>query len=376
MKVVVTGARGLLGRHAATRLHARNCAARFRKTAEPFVLAALDRAAFGDANALARAVENADVILHFAGVNRGTETEVAEGNPAIASALADACRIAAVRPHIVYANSTHADGDTPYGRSKHRAGEILSRATDRYSDLVLPHIYGEGARPDYNNVTATFIDRIVRGGEPAVTPGGRVHLLYAGEAAQIAIDAGEQGLTDRIAPPGRQTEVENLLERLRGFHADYSTNLFPNLTDPFDLTLFNTYRAALYPDGFPRPLKLNADARGVLFEASRGGGGGQTFLSWTHPGVTRGDHFHLGKVERFLVLEGEATIRIRRVLDDTVWSFHVSGETPAAVDMPTLHTHSIENTGDRPLLTLFWTNEIFDPAAPDTYADPVLASAT
>ena len=119
-------------------------------------------------------------------------------------------------------------------------------------------------------------------------------------------------------------------------------------------------------------LKLNTDPRGTLFEAAKGGGGGQTFLSWTHPGVTRGNHFHLGKVERFLVLEGEAVIRIRRVLDDRLWEYTVSGAAPAAIDMPPLHTHSIENVGAGPLLTLFWTHDIFDPAAPDTYADPVL----
>src|SRR5690606_3916510 len=136
-------------------------------------------------------------------------------------------------------------------------------------------------------------------------------------------------------------------ERLMAFHSAYSANLFPDLTDAFDLALFNSYRSALYTQHFSRPLKLHTDRRGTLFEASRSsGGGGQTFLSWTHSGITRGDHFHLGKVERFVVLEGEALIRIRRVLSERVWEYRVSGEAPAAVDMPTLHTHSIENVGD------------------------------
>ena len=116
----------------------------------------------------------------------------------------------------------------------------------------------------------------------------------------------------------------------------------------------------------------NEDSRGVLFEAVKGGGSGQTFMSTTRPGVTRGDHFHLNKVERFLVVSGEATIRIRRVLDNQVWEFPVSGSRPQAVDMPTLCTHSIENTGSEELLTLFWTHEIFEPDTPDTYADTVL----
>ena len=119
-------------------------------------------------------------------------------------------------------------------------------------------------------------------------------------------------------------------------------------------------------------MKLNTDARGTLFEAVKGGGGGQTFLSTTNPGVTRGDHFHLAKVERFLVVQGEAVIRIRKVLEDTISEYRVSGDAPAPVDMPTLHTHSIENVGEGELLTLFWTHDLFDPANPDTFADKVL----
>jgi UDP-2-acetamido-2,6-beta-L-arabino-hexul-4-ose reductase len=166
--------------------------------------------------------------------------------------------------------------------------------------------------------------------------------------------------------------VPELYGKLRGFHDGYLANVFPDLSDTFDLQLFNTYRAATYPEGWPRPLRLNADARGVLYEAVKGGGGGQTFLSTTKPGVTRGNHFHLNKVERFLVVKGEAVIRIRRVLCSDVWEFRVSGDSPAPVDMPTLHTHSIENVGNAELLTLFWTHDLFVAANPDTYADEVL----
>lgn len=372
MRIVVTGAAGLLGRHAAIRLHAENRAARFKGEAEPFDLVPVDRAAFADPARLRAALAGAGAVLHFAGINRAPEAEVEHGNPAIATALVSACRDAGVAPHIVYANSTHAGDDTPYGRGKRRAGEILAGAGGGYTDLVLPHIFGEGARPDYNNVTATFIDRVIRGDMPKVNPDGRVELLHAGAAGRAAIDAARSGTGGRIAPQARPVAVPDLLEKLRGFHAHYTANVFPDLADPFDLALFNSYRAALYPSGFPRPLKLNTDPRGTLFEAVKGGGGGQTFLSWTEPGVTRGNHFHLSKVERFLVLEGEAVIRVRPVLGKDVWEYRVGGDAPAAVDMPTLHTHSIENVGPGRLLTLFWTHDLFDPAAPDTYADPVL----
>lgn len=372
MRIVVTGAAGLLGWHAKVRLHARNCAARFKGEADPFDLVQLDHAAFADPARLRAAVSGADAVLHFAGVNRAPDDEVEPANPAIAEALISACRAAGAAPHIVYANSTHAAADTPYGRGKRRAGDVLSGGKGRYTNLILPHIFGEGARPDYNNVTATFIDRVIRGETPQVDPKGVVRLLHAGAAAQAAIDAVMEQKTGDRSPAALPVAVPALLDKLKVFHAGYEANVYPDLADPFDLALFNSYRAALYPSGFPRPLKLNKDARGTLFEAVKGGGGGQTFLSWTEPGVTRGNHFHLSKVERFLVLEGEAVIRIRRVLGGPVWQYRVSGGEPAPVDMPTMHTHSIENVGQGRLLTLFWTHDLFDPAAPDTYADPVL----
>lgn len=374
MKVVVTGANGLLGWHAASRLHALNCAARFQGKAEPHTVAQMDRAAFSDPATLANGLEHADAVLHFAGVNRGTDAEVEQGNPAIANTLIKGCRAAGVMPHIVYANSTHAGTDTPYGRSKHRAGELLSAFAPQFTDLILPHIFGECARPYYNNVTATLIDQLIKGEKPSVNPDGRVELLHAGAATQAAIEAAINGHSGALKLDGQPLTIPQLLAKLQDFHDSYQTNLYPVLSDPFDVAIFNSYRCALYPDDFPRPLKLNNDHRGTLFEAVKGGSGGQTFLSWTNPGVTRGDHFHLNKVERFLVLEGKAVIRIRRVMDDKVWTYPVSGETPAFVDMPTLHTHSIENTSDKPLLTLFWAHEIFDPTAPDTYADPVLSN--
>lgn len=374
MKIAVTGATGLLGWHAATRVHASNCAARFRGKPEPFTLVQLDRAAFSNPATLANALENTDAVLHFAGVNRGTDEEVEQGNPAIADTLIQGCRDAGITPHIVYANSTHAGYDTPYGNSKRRAGEALAAFTPRFTDLVLPHIFGECARPYYNNVTATLIDQLISGEQPTVNPDGQVQLLHAGAAAQAAIDAALKGQTGKLALEGRPTGIPQLLEKLQHLHQNYQANLYPRLSDSFELALFNSYRSALYPEYFPRELKLNTDQRGTLFEAVKGGDGGQTFLSWTKPGITRGDHFHLDKVERFLVLEGEAVIRIRRVLDDAVWTYKVSGESPAFVDMPTLHTHSIENVGEKPLLTLFWAHEIFNPEAPDTYADPVLST--
>lgn len=375
MKIVVTGARGLLGWHSAARLHAANCAARYRGEVPPYRLELLDRARFGDPSRLAEAVAGADAILHFAGVNRGRDAEVAEGNPGIARALVAACRAADVQPHIVYANSTHSRSDSLYGVSKRTAGEILAELEGGYTDLVLPHIFGECARPHYNNVTATLIDALWSGQTPEINPEGRVELLHAGAAADLAIKAALDGQSGTVAPEGKAMSIAELFERLRAFHASYGDDIFPDLRDPFDLALFNSYRTAGYPRHYPKPMRPHRDARGMLFESSRALAGSQSFVSSTVPGQRRGDHFHTDLVERFLVVRGKATIRIRKVLTDEVHSFAVDGNQPVAIDMPPLHTHHIENDSDGEVMTYFWAHRLFDPANPDTFADPVFSEA-
>ena len=372
MRVVITGAGGLLGWHAHARLHAANCAASFKGDAQPFDIQALDRVSFCDDATLLEALNGADGVLHFAGVNRADNDVLETENPALAERLASFVEAVNARPRIVYSNSTHSQSDTPYGRGKREAANILANSGLPFANLTLPHIFGEGARPFYNNVTATLTHQILAGEDVTLNPEGEVHLLHAGRAAQISIDAIVDGHGGEIVPNGKPMGVQELYDRIEDFHISYTSNVYPDLSDDFDVALFNSYRAASYPEHWPRSLDLKADARGTLFEAVKGGGGGQTFLSTTKPGVVRGDHFHLDKVERFVVLEGDAVIRIRKVLTDEVWSYEVNGEVPAAVDMPTLHTHSIENIGNKDLLTLFWTHDLFDPRSPDTYADKVL----
>lgn len=371
-KIVVTGSGGLLGWHSAARLHAVNCAARYRGEAEPYTLALLTHESFVDEKKRDAAIASADALLHFAGVNRGESADVEVANPAIARALADSVRRTGANVHIVYANSTHAAFDTPYGRSKKRAADILANAGTGFTDMILPHIFGECARPRYNNVTATLIDQIWADEEPTINPEGKVCLLHAGEAANLAITAGLNATDGTISPAGRSMSIVDLYEQLLAYHLSYCANIFPDLADPFDLALFNTYRTGGYPRYYPMRMKQNNDARGSLFESAKAMAGSQTFLSTTVPGKTRGDHFHIDLVERFLVVSGRATIRIRKVLTDEVHSFKVSGEEPVAIDMPPLHTHHIVNDSDRDVVTFFWSHRLFDPANPDTYADPVL----
>ncbi|MFQ5624784.1 MAG: NAD-dependent epimerase/dehydratase family protein, partial [Paracoccaceae bacterium] len=301
MRVVVTGAGGFLGWHAAVHLHALNAAALGAGRPQPFRAVRLDRRGFCDPDKLARAVAGADAILHFAGVNRGPADRVEDGNPQIAASLARAIAAAPAPPHVVYANSVRAGEETPYGRSKRRAAEILGGATGRFTDLLLPHVFGEGARPAYNNVTATLIDALHSGRRPRIDRSGEVCLLHASAAERAAIGAAQAGMTGRMAPGGLSLPVPELWERLRDMHATYADGAFPDLGQTFARQLFNSYRAA-HPRGVAvRRLEVRRDERGMLAEASKGGGGGQAFFSRTEPGARRGDHFHISKVERFVV---------------------------------------------------------------------------
>ena len=210
---------------------------------------------------------------------------------------------------------------------------------------------------------------------PEVFP-REVELLHVQDAAQSLIDSlSGPGRSER--PQGEPHNVGEVLDLLQAFNAIYRGGEFPALTTGFEGDLFNAYRAAAFEHQPHISLETRSDPRGGLIEAVKShGGGGQTFFSTTVPGATRGDHFHLRKVERFVVIEGQARIRLRKLFSDAVTEIDVSGDAPVAVDMPTMWAHNITNTGESELLTLFWTDSVFDPKHPDTYPESVTIDGT
>ena len=371
MKLGITGAAGLLGYHLRARLHAQGN--------KDVRLA--DRATFADAQALEAFVHGLDGIVHFAGMNRGGDTEVARTNVALALSLVTALQRTGARPALVYANSIHVDRDTAYGRSKRAAAEILEAwaqgkngekgADAPFCDLRLPNVFGEFGRPFYNSVVSTFCQQIAVGETPQIQIDAIMDLMHAQDVARRVLDALSRGERGCVRVPGTPLSVSALLEKLRALHGAYMAQIVPALCEPLDVQLFNTLRSYLFPKHYPVSLKLHSDPRGSLFEVIKSGNGGQVFMSTTRPGVTRGNHFHTRKVERFLVAGGEADISLRKLFTNEVTTFRVRGSEPCYIDMPTFHTHNITNTGLSELTTLFWTNEIFDPADTDTYPEMV-----
>lgn len=363
MKVLLTGAHGFLGWHTHTRLRA--------LTSHEVMPVGRDEMARID-----ELLAGADAVIHIAGVNRGSEDEVETGNIELARALARPLEAAPVR--VVYANSVqanaeHPGSDTPYGRGKEAAARILEGAVgpENLVDVRLPNLFGEHGRPGYNSFVATFADAVARDQAPTEVKDNKIRLLHAQQAAQVLIDGLEgEGRVER--PRGTETSVVEVLNLLQRFRTTYLTGELPDLSNPFHAALFNTLRSHLFPQQVPIALKLNSDQRGWLVETVRSQGGeSQTFVSTTYPGITRGEHFHLHKLERFVVLSGQARISLRRTFHDEVVDFQVSGDEPVVVDMPTLWVHNITNTGDTELITQFWTNTMFDPDNPDTFWEPV-----
>lgn len=347
---------------------------RLRADKDVQVLAA-GRAVLDDAAALREFVAGSQAVVHLAGMNRGADAEIEAVNLDLADRLIAACEGSGATPHVVYANSAHHDRSTAYARSKRRVGERLAAWAAhhgaRYTDFILPNVFGEGGRPFYNSVVATFCHQLAVGKTPRVIDDREIELVHAQEVATHVVDAVQRGVTGEVRLAGRPIRVGALLRRLEELLAQYRQHVLPSFADVFDLSLFNTLRHYLFPRHYPVRLEIRRDPRGSLFEAVRTMHGGQCFFSSTRPGITRGNHYHRAKVERFLVVQGAARIRIRRLLTTEVTEFDVSGETPAYIDIPTLHTHDITNTGQSDLITLFWAHEFYDPRCPDTYTEPV-----
>ncbi|MFC4553895.1 NAD-dependent epimerase/dehydratase family protein [Georgenia faecalis] len=361
MRVVVTGADGFLGWHLRARLRALT----------NHEVVPVGRGLWNDLPALVR---DADAVIHLAGVNRGEPYAVEHGNARLALDLSNALRLSARPTQVVYANSIQSGMDSPYGRGKQEAGRVLADiARERnasFVDVLLPNIFGEGAKPNYNTFVATFVERIVQG--QAVSVDDReLQLLHVQDAARVLIEAlttpgGEQ------RPAGTPTSVASVLQTLETLHAAYRLGEIPPLSSELEVNLLNTLRARMFAERPTIPLVRRADERGALTEAVRARGSeGQTFVSTTKPGITRGQHFHLRKLERFAVVDGEAEIAMRRLFDDPVQVFRVNGDEPVAIDMPTGWPHKITNVGSGTLTTVFWTNELFTPEDTDTYAEEV-----
>lgn len=364
MRVGITGAGGLLGTHVRAYFHG----------LDGMEVRAADRQTFA-ADGLADFVDGCDAVIHLAGMNRGDDAVVAQTNLDLTRQLIGALEERGSTAHVLFSSSTHIERNTAYGSSKREAAALLldwaQRNGGRFTNVILPGVFGEGGKPFYNSVVSTFCHQLASGEMPTPHSDAPIEQIHAQEVARRFEALMRDGTVGDVRVQGHNTTVYGLLDTLSGMRDLYAQHIIPELRENIRRDLFNTYRSYLYPGHYPVALTLHTDPRGSLFEAVKSPNGGQSFISTTHPGITRGNHYHTRKVERFLVTGGEAEIKLRHLFGSEVQTFRVSGERPSYVDIPTLHTHNITNVGGGTLTTLFWTHELFDPAQPDTVAEPV-----
>lgn len=375
MDILITGARGFMGKNLRSALTGR-CGDAHR-------LMLLDMP-HTEEELLAAAAE-ADFVFHLAGVNRPTDpADFQKGNADFTRQLLTLLKERGKRPPVLLSSSIQAALENPYGQSKLSAEQAVADYGRETGSAVylyrLPNVFGKWSRPNYNSAVATFCHNVARGlpitvNDPSVT----LRLVYIDDVVEEFLRAME-GQPCRegewcVVQPVHEVNLGHMAELIQSFPALRDSLTAPDQSDPLVKKLYATYLSFLPPEDFSRPTVTHADQRGSFTELLHMGSRGQVSLNISKPHITKGDHWHQTKHEKFIVLQGEGVIRFRKVGDSTVIAYKVSGENLTVVDIPTGYTHSIENTGDTDMLTLMWANEVFDPAHPDTLRLPVLENA-
>ncbi|MCX6306281.1 MAG: NAD-dependent epimerase/dehydratase family protein [Bacteroidetes bacterium] len=378
LKVGITGQAGFVGTHMFNNLGL--CPEKYTRI--PF-----EDAFFSDSPKLEDWVSGCDVIVHLAAMNRHNDPEVIyQTNIRLVKQLIDAMEKTNSTPHVLFASSTQEERDNPYGKSKKEGRELLETWADKNSaqvtGFIIPNVFGPFGHPYYNSVVATFCHQLTHNEQPHIDVDGDLKLIYVGEVVRhfieridevcrthkddVIIETIQLGHTS-------QAKVSTILSVLESYKANYfEKGEIPALDTPFRRNLFNTFLCFIdHESFFPFRLKLNTDSRGSFVETVRLGSGGQISFSTTMPGITRGNHFHTRKAERFAVIKGKALIELRRTGTTEVLSFELDGSQTSFVDMPVWYTHSIKNTGNEELYTIFWISEHFDATDPDTYFENV-----
>ncbi len=371
MNVLVTGARGFIGRNLTALLQAH----------EGCVVAPFD--VDNSPGDLRAGLEAADIVYHLAGVNRPQITEEFEiGNAGLTRDICEILLELGRTPVIVMSSSVQAELENPYGVSKRHAEDALREFAAQSGAQVciyrLKNVFGKWCRPNYNSVVATFCHNVANDLPIQISdPGRELELVHVDDVikaflTELPTHAGSNGHRDI---PSFHLTLGDLAGRIQSFHDMRSNLLTPDFAVRFNQQLYATYLSYVPDEARRQQLEIKSDQRGCLAEFIKSKHFGQIFVSRTRPGVTRGNHYHHTKTEKFFVVEGEGIIRMRQIESAEVVEYRVRDEAFQVIDIPPGWTHSIENIGPGDMVTLFWANEIFDPDRPDTYFLPVLAPA-
>jgi UDP-2-acetamido-2,6-beta-L-arabino-hexul-4-ose reductase len=323
-------------------------------------------------------VSRCDVIVHLAAKNRESDDILYSTNLSLVRKLINALEKTREKPRVIFSSSIQENRDNAYGRSKREGRKLFEdwarRNNAGFTALIIPNVFGPFGKPFYNSVISTFSYQLTHDIQPQIEIDAELDLIYVSSLVEkiyrIIIDPHPEPIIS--IPAEKKMKVSELLEKLKNFHEQYGKNhIIPRLGDFFDIGLFNTYRSYFEPGHFPVTPVCSTDDRGFLIELVKELCGGQIFYSVTRPGITRGNHFHSRKIERFCVIQGEARLQLRRTGSDDIIEYRLDGSTPSFVDIPVFYSHNITNTGNTDLITIFWTNELYDHQDPDTWYENV-----
>jgi UDP-2-acetamido-2,6-beta-L-arabino-hexul-4-ose reductase len=379
IKVGITGQAGFVGTHLYNTLGLHP---------EKFERIPFEDAFFSDENKLKEFVHSCDVIVHLAAMNRHNDPEVLyQTNINLVKQVINACELTNSTPHILFSSSTQEERDNLYGKSKKEGRQLLEKWADKnnaqFTGLIIPNVYGPFGNPYYNSVVATFCYQLTHNEKPRIDVDGEIKLINVAQLVKHFIDRIELIQKDNKddcvieevrVPHTIELKVSTLLTLLETYKIQYfDKGEVPSLDTVFKTDLFNTFLCYIdHNTFFPFHLKLNTDQRGSFVETVKLNSGGQVSFSTTVPGITRGNHYHTRKAERFAIIKGKARIDIRRIGTEKVLSFELDGSQPSFVDMPIWFTHNITNIGNEELYTIFWINEHYNENDPDTYFEKVI----
>lgn len=365
MKILVTGAKGFVGKNLIIELKNRGYNDIFEYDID------------SDIDLLNDYTKSCDFVFHLAGINRPKEEkEFMDGNFGFSNILLEILKQNNNKAPILITSSTQASSDNPYGKSKKAGEDLLFEYSKKNSVKAfvyrLPNVFGKWCRPNYNSAVATFCNNVANDLPITVNdPEVMMSLVYIDDVVNEFINAlnGTNNFDGQFCfvPTVYQIKLGEIVKLIYSFKSSREDLIIPNMSDGFTKKLYSTYLSYLPKDKFSYPLKMNVDNRGSFTEFIKTPERGQVSVNISKPGITKGEHWHNTKNEKFLVVSGKGVIRFRKPGDSEIVEYYVDGENLTVVDIPIGYTHNIENLGDADMVTIMWVNEVFDKNNPDTF---------
>lgn len=371
LKIGITGQAGFVGTHLYNTLGL---------FPEEFERIDFEKVYFEEEDKLNDFVAQCDVIVHLAAMNRHHDPQVIyDTNIGLVQKLIQSLEQMDSKAHVLFSSSTQEERDNLYGKSKKEGRKLIidweKKSDGKFTGMIIPNVFGPFGHPNYNSVIATFCHKLSHNETPKIDIDGDMKLIYVSELVSAILSEirGGNGNPEILVPHTSESKVSQLLLLLESYKTQYQDNgVIPAINNKFELNLFNTFRCYMdIANHFPVKFTKNTDPRGTFVEIIRLNVGGQVSFSTTVPGITRGNHYHTRKIERFAVIKGKALIQLRQIGTDEILDFYLDGNEPAYVDMPIWYTHNIKNIGDEELYTNFWINEFYNPNDPDTFFENV-----